>query len=284
MGFYLSALAQLSQKDKKRIFKGIAHSGKPFKLNGKTTIIDLATLSFKAQIPALIEHDPLRRAGSARVALGDEGLEIEGVLLSNSHGQEIAQDADEGFPWQLSVHVMPKQIKSISKSQQIEINGKKFQGPMDVFYGADVREVSFTPVGVDGNTYAAVLSDFKNEEQNMDQEMSLEEALAKIAELEKKLNDLEVEKATLEEARNIQALDAELSLIGLDKNKDLSKSMYSVLLSAQKAERAEMLNDLKKQKAPEFLQKEQLPSEAKLSTSALLNDAEKRHKSKMNYI
>jgi hypothetical protein len=43
------------------------------------------------------------RAGVRALARDGQQLTIGGHLLSNKHGKAVAQDADDGFPWQMSV-------------------------------------------------------------------------------------------------------------------------------------------------------------------------------------
>lgn len=310
---YLSLSADFSQSDNNaRAFSGIAHSGKPFALAGRATIVNLNGLSYKNTIPTLIEHDPLRRAGTAQMSVDSEGLKVSGRLLSNAHGQEIAQDADEGFPWELSVHIIPHRLRELKAGEQAQINGQNHQGPLQIFEQSEIREVSFTPVGVDGNTHASILSQSQNQEEDtmtleealskigeLEQKIAtleakkatVEEALSKIGELEQKIAELETEKATLEEAQTIAELDAELSANGYHKDKDgkiqgLSAHTYRALLSANAETRVALLADLspRPQAIPAQLTQEVKLSAKENENSALLSNAEARAKTQKTYI
>lgn len=84
-----------------RTFSGIANSGKPFYQWGDASIVDLSDITFKDKLPALDEHARDKRCGVATLSVENHQLMVSGHLLSNECGQAVADDADEGFPWQL---------------------------------------------------------------------------------------------------------------------------------------------------------------------------------------
>jgi hypothetical protein len=158
-----------------------------------------------------------------------------------------------------------------------------------------VREVSFTPTGVDKNTHAAVLGDEEDPENPNPQEsnVNLEEALAKIAELEKqnealqkKNDELVKEKEDLAAENRAAQVDAQLSAAGYVKGKDgkgwqgLSEKTYEVLLAAEADTAKAMIADLapKNEQAAGWLMSETHPGDDKPSGNALLDDAVARSK------
>jgi hypothetical protein len=40
-------------------------------------------------------------------------------LLSNKYGQEVAQDSDEGYPWQMSVYIDPGSIEEVERGEVV---------------------------------------------------------------------------------------------------------------------------------------------------------------------
>lgn len=278
-----------------RTFSGVAHSGKPFVYKGKRAIVDLSTLTHQDAVPALLLHDRAARVGVGRLAIGADGLTISGTLLDNEHGKQVAAEADQGFPWQMSAHIDPAQVESLPAGKTASVNGQTVTGPILILRNSDVREVSFTPTGVDRHTHAAVLGDEEDPDNPNSQEsnVNLEEALAKIAELEKqvetlqKTNDeLAKEKENLAAENRAAQVDAQLSAAGYVKTKDdkgwqgLSGKTYEVLLAADAETAKAMIADLapKNEQTAGWLMSETHTDDNKPSGNALLDDAAARSK------
>ena len=98
-------VALAGRADEVRTFKGTANSGKPFGYGGTQTVVDFEGLRHKASVPVLLEHSPVKMAGVCRLSVTADGLIAEGSLLSNEFGTQIAEAADQGFPWEMSVYV-----------------------------------------------------------------------------------------------------------------------------------------------------------------------------------
>lgn len=173
---------------KQRTFSGIAYSGEPITDHWywDRVVFDLDTLQVKGRIPALLDHDPGQRAGAVNTHTINhtEGLKVSGVLMSNAFGTQVAQDSDDSFPWQMSVRIKPASIEEYKADQTVTVNGKSYQGPITVFRGGRIREVSFCSLGADDNTNAVAASHnpkSHKEESTVDE---LQQARARIAELE----------------------------------------------------------------------------------------------------
>lgn len=147
--------------DKVRTFKGVANSGKPFGYGGYQAVVDLAQLSHKASVPVLLEHSPVKMAGVCSLSVTADGLIAEGSLLSNEFGTQIAEAADQGFPWEMSVYAQAESYEELAAGAVLSVNGNEVTGPAVILRRCAIREVSFTAVGVDGETEAVVLSDGK---------------------------------------------------------------------------------------------------------------------------
>lgn len=148
-----------TEKPSTRRFVGVANSGKPFLLNDKATVLDLSDVQLKPQTAVLLQHDPMCRAGVAALSVTDEGLVASGTLLNNEYGNQIAQEADASFPWEMSVYANAVSVDEYDENSLVEVNGHLINGPINVLRQITVREISFTPVGIDAATYAVVLSD-----------------------------------------------------------------------------------------------------------------------------
>ena len=189
------AVEQSVEGKKKRTFSGIAYSGEPIVDHWywDRIIFDLDSLQIKGRIPALLEHRTSQRAGAinSHSISHEKGLEISGDLLSNEFGTQVAQDSDDGFPWQMSVRIEPSKTEEIAADQSVFVNGKNYQGPITVFRGGRIREVSFCALGADDNTSAVAASHKpKKFNQQEDTDVDLEQAKAKIKELESQVSTL----------------------------------------------------------------------------------------------
>lgn len=147
---------------KKRTFSGIAYSGDVIKDHWYwgSVIFDLSTMTVPSRLPALVDHDRSKRAGYVTSSSVDNatGFAVTGVLLSGESGAGVARDSDEGFPWQMSVHIEPQSIEEFAVGTQTIVNGRVLAGPLTVFRNSTIVEVSFTATGQDANTTAVAMS------------------------------------------------------------------------------------------------------------------------------
>ena len=214
------AVEQPVEGKKKRTFTGIAYSGEPIVDHWywERIIFDLDTIQIKGRIPALLEHRTSQRAGAinSHSVSHEEGLKIQGSLLSNEFGTQVAEDSDDGFPWQMSVRIEPSKTEEIPADQSVFVNGKNYQGPITVFRGGRIREVSFCALGADDNTNAVAAShspkNFNQPEDTDVTELEIAQAAQKQAETERDnaLAELKQFKAG-KRVEDIAALQTELN-------------------------------------------------------------------------
>ena len=245
-------VALATRADDVRTFKGVANSGKPFGYGGYQTVVDLAQLSHKASVPVLLEHSPLKMAGVCSLSVTADGLIAEGSLLSNEFGTQIAEAADQGFPWEMSVYAQAESYEELAAGAVLSVNGNEVTGPAVILRRCTIREVSFTAVGVDSETEAVVLSDgsplpdiFKQplELSMTPEEKKVDTLKAEKAEAEKKLKEAEA-------AAKKNQVKAKLSAAGFKEGEDgkfegLSDATMTVLLSADIEAAEAMIADLK---------------------------------------
>ena len=217
--FQLGQLNVDAQEDgkKKRTFSGVAYSGEVITDHWywKQVIFDLDSMQIKGRIPALLEHSSYQRAGAieSHAISYESGLTVSGILLSNEFGAQVASDSDDGFPWQMSVRIEPSSIDEIQAGNTVTVNGKLLHGPITVFRGGRIREVSFCALGADENTMAVAASHNPNNPQEDTDVTELEQAKAALQQAETErdnaLNELKHFKA---DKRNddISALEKEL--------------------------------------------------------------------------
>lgn len=203
---------------KKRTFSGVAYSGEVITDHWYWTrvIFDLDSMQIKGRIPALLEHSSRQRAGAinTHTISHQEGLVVHGDLMSNEFGTQVAQDSDDGFPWQMSVRIEPAKTEEVAADQTVIVNGKTLQGPITIFRGGRIREVSFCALGADENTMAVAASHNPNQPTEDTDVTELEKAQAAQKQAEKERDDAQEElkkfKADKREG-DIKALETSLN-------------------------------------------------------------------------
>lgn len=270
----------------KRTFNGIANSGKPFVYQGERAIADLSDIVFADKVPALLLHDRDKRVGFGSLSVQNHQLIVSGDLLDNEHGKQIASEADAGFPWQMSAHIIAGYVETLPNGQSVEVNGQTVTGDIKILRNCRVSEISFTPTGVDNQTMAMILSDFAQSQQtqtpikttnlNQPQEhtMTIDELAQQVSELtqkvseqDKRISELEAENKTLKdtnaqlEADSKKAtIEAKLSAKGFNKDNQgnwtgVDSTTFEVLLSLDSDKAGAIIDNLAAPKAnvPEFL-------------------------------
>ena len=177
----------------KRTFSGVAYSGEVITDHWywDRVVFDLDSMQINGRIPALLEHSSRQRAGAINTHTIDHqnGLQVQGDLMSNEFGAQVAQDSDDGFPWQMSVRIEPSSVEDIQADASVSVNGKIHQGPITVFRGGRIREVSFCALGADSNTNAVAAShspkNFNQPEDTDVTELEIAQAAQKQAETER---------------------------------------------------------------------------------------------------
>lgn len=202
---------------KKRTFSGVAYSGEVITDHWywKQVIFDLDSMQIKGRIPALLEHSSYQRAGAieSHAISYESGLTVSGILLSNEFGTQVATDSDDGFPWQMSVRIEPSSIDEIQAGNTVTVNGKLLHGPITVFRGGRIREVSFCALGADENTMAVAAShnpNNPNEDTDVTELEQVKDAL-KQAETERDAAQTELKQFKAQKRNDdIAALETEL--------------------------------------------------------------------------
>ena len=188
--------------------RGVAYAGGVLSYYGDNIAIDLDSLKFDGkQIPLLRSHDRDRVVGYGHLMREGNALIVEGEMLNNDHASEITSAADEGLEWQMSVHIESR--RTLTRNAGDVVNGQAITVD-DVTVLADgvIREVSFTPTGVDADTSARILSlSLKSDkEQPMNKELEQQ-----VATLSAEKASLAAENETLKQQLAEQATAAKLA-------------------------------------------------------------------------
>lgn len=123
----------------------------------KPVIVDLGGMKVQAKsIPVLIDHSiPLGH--SSTVEVNASSVRVTGV---QSHPGQAANDVilagKNAFPWQVSIGAGITKASFIDAGETVEVNGRKFTGPVYVARQSTLKEVSFVALGADGQTSATV--------------------------------------------------------------------------------------------------------------------------------
>jgi hypothetical protein len=194
-------------------------------------IFDMATTQAPDPTPILIGHDRNQRAGFAKLAIGLDGITIaDGTLLDNASGNAVSSESDAGFPWQMSVHIEPDSIEEIKAGGTAIVNGRSVTGPAVVFRNNTIREVSFTPTGVDRNTDAIALeasAQATPSTTKKDSTMNMEELVARVATLEAGLKA--AQDATSAAEARATAAESQLATIQQDARATAVKALFSAV-------------------------------------------------------
>jgi hypothetical protein len=163
--FRAAAPASIEATDGKAQGKPRKFAGTPYSGNAIAhrywgqVVFDLSSTRANEKTPVLVNHDPDKRCGFAALTIAPDAITIsDGTLMPNERGMEVAMESDAGFPWQMSVFIQPGSIEELKAGTAATINGRTVQGPATVFRNNLIREVSFTPTGVDNDTEAAAFS------------------------------------------------------------------------------------------------------------------------------
>lgn len=147
--------------EKRRRFSMMAYDGGEVRRMFSRVVVDLTGMEIASQrMPILRNHNQDRIVGhSDEVTVTSKGVMISGFMSQvTQDGLEATQLADEGFPWQASIGFAPGSIQEILAGETIEVNEQTFQGPIDIIRKSTLRESSFVPLGVDGDTESVVFS------------------------------------------------------------------------------------------------------------------------------
>ena len=69
------------------------------------------------------------------------------VSRDTEAAREVVASARRGFPWQASVGANIQRSEFIAEKVTVQVNGKKFTGPLYVLQATSLEEVSFVDRG-----------------------------------------------------------------------------------------------------------------------------------------
>ncbi|WP_437226028.1 hypothetical protein SH661x_004368 [Planctomicrobium sp. SH661] len=120
-------------------------------------VVDLSGLRIPAKSrPILRDHDSGRIVGHTEtIEINGSSIRLAGIVSgSNDHAREVSESGDNGFPWQASIGASAQRMVFVDRGETVEVNGRKFTGPLYVARQSTLREVSFVALGADDQAIA----------------------------------------------------------------------------------------------------------------------------------
>ena len=144
-----------------RTFSGVAYAGGVITDHSwySAVAFDLATTTAETPLPLLFNHRGSPIGVIETVTIGTQ-IEIAGRLFADIDpvAKDIADKADRGIKWQLSVGIFPAATENLNGTQTHNINGQSFTGEITLLKQNRIREVSFVTLGADDKTSATVFN------------------------------------------------------------------------------------------------------------------------------
>ena len=142
-------------------FSMVAYTGGPMRLQGwrHPVIVDLAGLAIPTQNrPIRLGHDAAHGVGHTDSLRVEGGKLIASGLVSRdtAAAREVVISSKNGFPWQASIGAAVEEHEFVREGQTVHVNGRAWQGPVNVVRRSSLGEISFVDLGADGNTSALV--------------------------------------------------------------------------------------------------------------------------------
>jgi hypothetical protein len=135
------------------------YTGGALEVNGwdLPVVIDLAGLENGKVLVANLDHDSSKRVGNFAVANDGKSLVANGTASARTAARdEVVGSAEEGYQWQASLEVTPKQVEAVKAGKTVEVNGQSLQGPLYVTRKGVLKGFAFVSHGADDNTTVSI--------------------------------------------------------------------------------------------------------------------------------
>lgn len=149
-------LKNTQNKNEQKTFLITVYTGRPVDtLRGKLAI-SVDGIETKSILPILREHTRDRIVGSGKTWKENNVLYAAGVFSQETvDGREVLKLAEEGYPWQASMQVVPVEVKVLrDEKESARVNDFEIKGPAEIWLKSKVGEVSFVSLGADDQTAA----------------------------------------------------------------------------------------------------------------------------------
>lgn len=164
----LEAADQDGEDKKLKKFSISAYNGGKMNVGfGLPVVVDLSGMKVSSKSrPILKDHDPGKVVGHTdKIQISGGSIKASGVVSgSNLHAEEVVMSSANGFPWQASIGASIERHVEVARGETVQVNGRKFAGPLIVARKSTLKEISFVALGADDSTSARVAATNNNSE------------------------------------------------------------------------------------------------------------------------
>ena len=142
-------------------FSLTAYTGSLMRVNGfdLPVVVELSGIDVPSQkIPVRLDHKPNQGVGhTVRIDANTGMLTAEGVISRDTvWARDVLNSGQNGFPWQVSMGGPVFKSDYIAAGQKVTVNGRQFEGPLEVVRKMTLKEVSFVDNAADNQTNAHI--------------------------------------------------------------------------------------------------------------------------------
>ena len=163
-----AAAAGTDGKPKLPRFTMVAYTGGDMRLMGwkYPVVVDLGGMTIARQNLVIRAAHQERVGHAERVVVENGNLIAAGVISCTGQvAKEVVADAKNGFPWEASIGASVDQFEFVNEEKSVLVNGREFNGPVNVVRKSTLREISFVDIGADGNTSVSVAAKAKQDKE-----------------------------------------------------------------------------------------------------------------------
>ncbi|MCC6910056.1 MAG: hypothetical protein IT430_19145 [Phycisphaerales bacterium] len=152
-------------------FSMVAYTGGAIRTMGFAfpVVVNLDGLTIPTQQrPVRFQHSALEGVGhTERIAIENGKLIAEGVVSRDTPAaREIVASGKKGFPWQASIGASVEELEFIKRGVSVQVNARKFSGPVYVAHKTVLNEISFVDLGADQRTKARIAAGHQHTKEN----------------------------------------------------------------------------------------------------------------------
>lgn len=154
-------------------FSMVGYTGGPIRQSWsrEPIVIDLAGMSVPAVVPIVFGHDySLEAVLGQGVARVDGQLVIDGEILAETEAAtQVVKLGDKGYQWQASVGADVDEQYLVADGDTATVNGQTFSGPVRIVSRSTLRECSFVTLGADAATAVTITAETAGESPMSDE-------------------------------------------------------------------------------------------------------------------
>lgn len=140
-------------------FSATFYTGGAMRLNGwdLPVAVDLAGLERGNVLVANLDHDSSKRVGNFDVMNDGTKLVATGTATAATAARdEVVNSAMDGYQWQTSLEVNPREVEMLKAGKKAEVNGQTIEGPAYIVRAGTLKGFGFVSHGADDNTNASI--------------------------------------------------------------------------------------------------------------------------------